>query len=154
MGLAADKGGDWGQASEWLDKAVDGLRKAGQQHQIPCGLLARGAMYRHRGMWPQAWRDVDEVYEIAERGGMRRWLVDHALEAGRVCVAQGRKKRAREYYEKANIPPQQLEMMKLYSFPENSSWTIYFALWTAVFIGYLLYIRKYFNGVSPLNSEK
>jgi tetratricopeptide (TPR) repeat protein len=101
MGLAADGGGDWEKAVGWLDKAVDGLRESGNQDEIPRGLLARGAMYRHMKNYEKAWRDLDEVYEIAERGGMKLHLVDHALEAGRVCAAQGKKEDARGFYEKA-----------------------------------------------------
>lgn len=101
MGLANRGGGDWDEADEWLNKAVDELRESGNQDEIPRGLLARGAMYRCRRMFDEAWRDMEEVFEIAERGGMKLFLVDYNLEAGRVCVAEGDKKGAKEFYEAA-----------------------------------------------------
>lgn len=103
MGLAVRDGGDWDEVGEWLDKAVDGLRAAGEQEFIVCGLLGRAAMYRCRGMYDEAWRDLEEAFEIAERGGMKLHLVDYHLEAGRVCVAQGDTERAKEFYEAARL---------------------------------------------------
>ncbi len=103
MGLANRGGGDWDEAGEWLDRAVNGLREAGTQHQIPRGLLCRGAMYRERGMFDEAMRDLDEVYEIAERGGMKLFMVDYNLEAGRVCRAMGDGEGERRHYDAARL---------------------------------------------------
>ena len=103
MGLAIRDGGDWDEAIEWLDKAVDGLRASGEQVWISRGLLCRVAMYRERGMYPEAQCDLDEVYEIAERGGMKLFMVDYNLEAGRVCRAMGDGEGARRHYDAARL---------------------------------------------------
>jgi tetratricopeptide (TPR) repeat protein len=38
-----------GEARRWLDEAVEGLRKAGQQQELPRGLLARGGVLEDSG---------------------------------------------------------------------------------------------------------
>ena len=53
--------GDFLEAAEQLDRAVDGLRRAGTQHHIPRGLLARAALHRARGEFDRARRDLDEA---------------------------------------------------------------------------------------------
>jgi len=85
------------EAARYLDQAVQRLREAGQQQELPRGLLARAELYRTTGQWAKAWRDLDEVYEIAERGEMRRFLADYHLEAARLGLAEGKKKQAREH---------------------------------------------------------
>ncbi|MFH0889430.1 MAG: hypothetical protein V1871_09520 [Planctomycetota bacterium] len=52
-----------------------------------------------------------------------------------------------DFYAKMNFPKQQLEMMKQYSLPQYSNMALYFGIWVIAFLGYLLYIRRYF--VSP-----
>ncbi len=44
---------------------------------------------------------LEEVYEIAERGGMKLFMVDYNLEAGRVCAAEGDMERSREFFAAA-----------------------------------------------------
>ncbi|MBK7492034.1 MAG: hypothetical protein IPI17_08655 [Nitrosomonas sp.] len=46
LGRANFQQGNFPQAALWLDRAVVSLRKAGQQDDIPLGLLARAALYR------------------------------------------------------------------------------------------------------------
>jgi tetratricopeptide (TPR) repeat protein len=75
-------------ARQYLDAAVEGLRKAGAEHHIPRGLLARAAFRRDRGDWDGAREDLDEVNEIAGRGGMRLHLANHHLERARLELAQ------------------------------------------------------------------
>jgi tetratricopeptide (TPR) repeat protein len=43
---------DFAQAAEHLDRAVEGLRQAGDEEFIGRGLLARAAFHRLRGTWP------------------------------------------------------------------------------------------------------
>ena len=93
--------GDFSKAAEHLDRAVDGLRQAGQQVHIPRGLLARAALRRMRGEFEWAQRDVDEAMSIAQHGGMRLYHADAHLEYGRLYAAKGEKPKAREHCAKA-----------------------------------------------------
>ena len=78
------------EAACYLQQAVQGLREAGQQQELPRGLLARAALYRVTGAWAGAGRDLAEAQEIAERGDMQLHLADYHLEAARLfhAVAQ------------------------------------------------------------------
>ena len=66
-------------AQQHLDQAVEGLRKAGTQDHIPLGLLARAELYRQQGDYTKAEKDLQEVFEIAERSEMRLHLCDYHL---------------------------------------------------------------------------
>jgi tetratricopeptide (TPR) repeat protein len=99
---AVKKGTDeYGKAKGYLEGAVEGLREAGQQDELPRGLIARAALYRHVGEYEKAWRDLEEAREIAERGEMKLHLADCGLEAARIWLAQKKKKEARAELEKA-----------------------------------------------------
>ncbi|MBN1340570.1 MAG: ATP-binding protein, partial [Bacteroidales bacterium] len=80
--------GEYTESEDYLDQAVDGLRKAGTQHNLPWGLLARAALFRHQKEFQKSWTDLDEAKEIAEYGQMRLHLTDYFLEAARVIHAQ------------------------------------------------------------------
>jgi len=86
--LRGDTGGCLEQAADYLNQAVTGLREAGQYQELPRGLFARAFYYRLQQQFSQAWEDLDEAREIAERGDMGLWLVDYHLEAGRVISDQ------------------------------------------------------------------
>jgi tetratricopeptide (TPR) repeat protein len=95
---AIDEGAkDFTKPLDYLDRAVDGLREAGQQDYLSRGLLARAAVFRTMKEFPKAWEDLNEVLEIAERGGMNLYLADYHLEAARLCLAEGKKKEAAEH---------------------------------------------------------
>ena len=66
-------------AAEHFDRAVDGLRQAGQDEFIVRGLLHRATHHRLRGDLESATRDLEEAQEIAERGSMRLHLADAHL---------------------------------------------------------------------------
>lgn len=85
----AEGAGDFGIAQSWLDKAAEGIRKAGAVHNLPLGLLARAALLRDRGAYPAAETDLLEVEEIAGSGEMRLHLCDYHLEMARLCLAVG-----------------------------------------------------------------
>jgi hypothetical protein len=53
-----------------------------------------------------------------------------------------------EFYERMNFPVQQMEIMQQVSLPANTSLAVCTALWIIAFLGYLLYTRRYFVGVS------
>ena len=78
-----------------------GIRKSGNQDDIPRGLFARAGYYRIMGDYQKAWGDVSEAREIAERGEMGRWMVDVLLEKGRIYSAMGEKGKARKCGEEA-----------------------------------------------------
>ena len=75
------------QAATHLQRAVDGLRHAGQQDQLPRGLLARAELHRFTGDFKRAQNDLDEAFAIATRGGMRLHETDCHLEYARLYVA-------------------------------------------------------------------
>lgn len=59
------------EAAHHLDQAVDFLRRAGALEFLARGLLARGTD-----------RDLEEVFRIATRSGMRLHLADYHLAKG------------------------------------------------------------------------
>jgi hypothetical protein len=70
--------------AEHVNAAVDILRRAGAQHHLPGGLLTR-ALYRTvTGDLDGAREDLDEAFEIAERGPMRLHLADIRLHRARL----------------------------------------------------------------------
>jgi tetratricopeptide (TPR) repeat protein len=84
-----------------FDEAVQGLRHAGHLHQLPRGLLARGAHFRRNCEFEKAQRDLDEVRILATRSGMRLFLTDYHLEHARLHLAQSKPDEARPHYEAA-----------------------------------------------------
>ncbi|HSS47533.1 MAG TPA: hypothetical protein VLX28_01180, partial [Thermoanaerobaculia bacterium] len=80
---------DLAQSAKHLDRAVDGLRRAGQEQELPRGLLARAAFRRLRGDLPGAVADLTEALEIAERGSMRLHACDAHIEWARLCLQRG-----------------------------------------------------------------
>ena len=91
----------------YLNRAVDGLRQAGQQQVIPLGLLARAELYRVTGDLKKAQKDLDEAFTIATRGGMGLHLANCHLEYARLYLAYLRfgmtpeqlKQKAREHWQ-------------------------------------------------------
>ena len=87
-------------AKDWLNQAVDGLRKAGNEDDTPRGLLARASYYRYclafsiqsdstssdSKSLTQAQQDLQEAHDIAQRGGMRLHLCDYHLESARLAL--------------------------------------------------------------------
>ncbi|MEZ5536538.1 MAG: SEFIR domain-containing protein [Thiolinea sp.] len=80
--------GGEGNAAHWLDQAVASLRAAGQQDDLPRGLLARAALHRHTRDFARARQSLQEVFDIAEPSGMRLHLTDYHLEMARVLLAE------------------------------------------------------------------
>ncbi len=77
-----------GDAATYLNRAVNGLRQAGDQEFIVRGLLARAEFHRIAGALDKAQRDLDEAFSIATRGGMRLFEADCHLEYVRLYLAQ------------------------------------------------------------------
>jgi tetratricopeptide (TPR) repeat protein len=108
LGLALTASGDdrtagLAQATEPLDRAVDGLRRAGTEHNLPWGLLARAALRRFRSDFAGAAADLAEALEIAERGRMRLHEHDAHLEWARLCRDQGDLAAARRHVARARV---------------------------------------------------
>jgi hypothetical protein len=82
-------------AATELDHAVSGLRRAGQQQYLPLGLLTRAwlrSLIGARTGSESAQSDLDEAWEIAERGPMPLFLADIHLY------------RARLFFDEAKYP--------------------------------------------------
>lgn len=65
------------EAAHHIDQAVDFLRRAGTLDLLPLALLARGTP-----------RDLDEVFRIASRSGMKLFLADYHLAMGNLAEAE------------------------------------------------------------------
>jgi tetratricopeptide (TPR) repeat protein len=96
-----DRAAGLAQAAEWLDRAVDGLRRAAQEDDLPRGLLTRAALRRLRADFAGAAADLTEALEIAERGPMRLHECDAHLEWARLCRDQGDVAAARRHVARA-----------------------------------------------------
>jgi tetratricopeptide (TPR) repeat protein len=101
------------QAAEFLQRAVDGLRQAGQRGFLPHGLLARAALHRFNGDYERAERDLSEVLRIATRGPMGLHLADYHLESARLHLAQDNQDKAREHWETAKTMIERMGYRKL-----------------------------------------
>jgi tetratricopeptide (TPR) repeat protein len=88
---------DFTQAAEHLNQAVDGLRQAGNQGDVPRGLLARAELYRVQGEFDKAQHDIEEAMTIAKRGEMGLHQADCHLEYARLYLAMGDKDRTRKH---------------------------------------------------------
>jgi tetratricopeptide (TPR) repeat protein len=78
----------------FLEEAVEGMREANHQEFLACGLLSRAEGYRYLKDYARAMDDLAEALDIAELGGMKLFICDYHLEAGRLCQAQGMEKEA------------------------------------------------------------
>ena len=92
---------DFRPAAEHLDRAVDGLRQAGQEDYIARGLLARSALRCLASDFPAAAADLREAQEIAERGSMRLHEADAHLEWTRLHLAIGGPAAPRPHLDRA-----------------------------------------------------
>ncbi len=79
-----EQGEGFRNARQQLTAAVDGLRRAGQQDYIPRGLLSRAWLRFVEGDAPDAQTDLDEAWQIAERGPMRLHMADIHLHRARL----------------------------------------------------------------------
>ncbi len=103
LSLVEDRTAGLAQAAEQLDRAVDGLRRAGQEVHLPRGLLARAALRRFRSEFTGAAADLSEALEIAERGPMRLHECDAHLEWARLCRDQRDLDAARRLVARARV---------------------------------------------------
>lgn len=97
------------EAEKHLDESVGLLRQAGQQDGLSRGLLARAALFRVRGRFDDAARDLAETASIADRAGMIQFQVDGALEGCRLALAQDTPDAARAALRRAKKLVKQTE---------------------------------------------
>lgn len=67
-----------------LEHAVDGLRQSGNTGELPRGLLTRAWLRARQGDLADAQADLDEAWEIAERGPMPLYQADILLHRARL----------------------------------------------------------------------
>ncbi|MFA6564187.1 MAG: hypothetical protein WCV00_19950 [Verrucomicrobiia bacterium] len=67
-----------------IGAAMNGLRRAGTQDHLPLGLLTRAWLRFLAGDAAGAWADLDEAWEIAERGSMKLFMADIHLSRARL----------------------------------------------------------------------
>jgi len=96
-----DDSHDFNRAADHLNQAVDGLRHAGSQPDLPRGLLARAELYLVSGEFNKARHDLDEAMVIAERGSMGLHQADCHLKYARLHLAMADKDKAQESLFKA-----------------------------------------------------
>jgi hypothetical protein len=84
---------------EHLNAAVDGLRRAGTLDLVPGALLSRAWLRFLEGDPDGAREDLDEAWEIAERGPMRLHIADIHLHRARLFRDKEELKRARYMIE-------------------------------------------------------
>ncbi len=87
---------DFTRPSDHLNQAVEGLRQAGNQDDVPRGLLARAELWRVSGEFNKAQHNLDEAMVIAERGSMGLHQADCHLEYARLHLAMTEKGKAKE----------------------------------------------------------
>jgi tetratricopeptide (TPR) repeat protein len=89
--LAVQRGtaGDLAHAAYHIQQAIDGLRRAGTQHYLPLGLLARAALHTHTRDFPAARHDLDETLTLATRCSFRLHETDTHLGYARLALAEG-----------------------------------------------------------------
>lgn len=90
------------RAAEHLERAVNGLRRSGNEDYLPRGLLLRASFRRITADFDPAGADLIEALEIAERGFMRLHECDVHLEWARLHRDQGRMEEARRHLAEAH----------------------------------------------------
>ncbi|HLP45358.1 MAG TPA: tetratricopeptide repeat protein, partial [Candidatus Kapabacteria bacterium] len=92
---------DFKKALDYLNYAVEDLKKAGEQDYLARCLLSRAAVFRTMKKFSKAWEDLNDTFEIIERGMMNLLSADYHLEASQLSIDEGKKEEARKYFETA-----------------------------------------------------
>ncbi|MCP5105555.1 MAG: TIR domain-containing protein [bacterium] len=96
-----ENSGDFSRAMAFLETAVTGLRKAGDQDYLSLALIKRAECYRRMRAFSKAREDLDEAQEIAETGDMKLYLCDYHLEAGKLCRDEKNDTDANQHFQTA-----------------------------------------------------
>lgn len=91
---------EWRSAAEHFTAAVDGLRAANAMHHLPQALLTRAWLRYLSGDEPSCRDDLDEAWEIAERGPMPLFQTDIQLYRARLFRDHAALAEARHLIEK------------------------------------------------------
>ncbi len=83
-----------------IEQAVDGLRRAGQLDDLPNGLITRAWLRSLTGDAEGAVADLDEAWEIAERGPMPLFQADVQLHRARLFLDRDALAEARRLIDK------------------------------------------------------
>lgn len=75
------------EASQWAREALENIRQAGNQDEIPNVLIHCSDLVLNGGEFNLAHEYLREAYEIAEPSGMRLYLTDYHLEMARLILA-------------------------------------------------------------------
>lgn len=94
----SDSSRDYSVAERHLNKAVEGLIKAGTQHYQPLGLIARAELYHIKKDFKKTKHDLDEAMTICTRGEMRLYEADCHLGYARLYLAMDEKAKAWEHH--------------------------------------------------------
>jgi hypothetical protein len=92
--------GEWHSAVEPITAAVEGLRASGDMSHLPRGLLSRAWLRGVSGDEPGCRADLDETWEIAERGPMPLFQADIQLTRARLFRDRAALAEARRLIEK------------------------------------------------------
>ena len=87
-------------AESEIEQAVAGLRRAGTQNELPRGLLTRAWLRFLKDDPVGARADLDEAWQIAERGSMRLFMADIHLHRARLFRDKGELAKARAMIER------------------------------------------------------
>lgn len=93
---------DLEKAGEYLNQAVEALRKTQAQHHLPRGLLTRAILHRVQADFDQARNDLEESRQIAERHGMQLYFANYYLESAWLAKDRQEMESARNLLMSAN----------------------------------------------------
>jgi tetratricopeptide (TPR) repeat protein len=85
----------------YLDEAVAGLRRSGNQDHLPPGLIARASFFTLEADHARARTDLDEALELATRSELRLYEADAHLGYTRLYLATGDLTLARRHLARA-----------------------------------------------------
>jgi transcriptional regulator with XRE-family HTH domain/tetratricopeptide (TPR) repeat protein len=92
---------DLDSAADHLHRALEGLRRAGHQDELPRGLLARAELRRVGGDCTGAEADLEEALALAARCGMALYEADALLGLVRLRLDRGNREDARQALTRA-----------------------------------------------------
>jgi hypothetical protein len=85
----------FGDCHTSIDAALSGLRAAGTTHHLPRGLLTRAWLRALEGDRNGAIADLDEAWQVAERGSMKLHMADVHLYRARLFKDKAELEKAR-----------------------------------------------------------
>ena len=94
----------WQESKKWLDTAVEEIRESQIEEKLPDALLSRAMHSRFVGSTIEAKKDLEEVYDMSTRAGMKLYLCDCHLESARLACTINDDVlglSAKEHYDKA-----------------------------------------------------